>query len=285
MYRKIQSDPQFLLEIFSTPNTPSHILFDCDGLILDTEPIYTQVALQTIRTLLSDHSKDFTDHRLFPLSVKQKVMGGDKFQVARFMSQHLNNTFNLQITPEDWIRHTEPLETALFALGCKLMPAVSDLVRLFIENEYPVAVATSSSRQSFTVKSKLHAKLFSSFPVITCGDDLDYSSENENQIMHDKSTRRRVQGKPHPSIFSTARHHLNRSPSHHGLVLEDSPNGVVAALRSGHSCIWVPDKSLEPGFHLIDNVFENLKNVESIDPNLFVYRATSLHELLNVLKK
>lgn len=305
MYRKIQNDPEFLEKTLSLSkhhhnhkhdhhhdHDRHHILFDCDGLILDTEPIYSQVALQSIRHFLSlsssdnkhlhhhqhhhhhnQHANQEYHETLFPHSLKLKVMGGDKFQVAQFMAEHVNTLNSVQITAQDWSNHTEPLETELFTLGCNLMPYVKELVDSLVKKGWLIAVATSSSRHCFTIKSAPHSSFFSSFPVITCGDDPDFSNGNCHN--------RPVQGKPHPSIFSTARHHLNRLPSQPGIALEDSPNGVVAALRSGHSCIWVPAESVQEGFDPIDEISSKFPN--EIDPNLFVYRAKSLKDLLDII--
>ena len=154
------------------------------------------------------------------------------------------------------------------------MPGIVDLVSLVKSKGFKAAVATSSARETFLLKSGPHSALFAAFDAITCGDDPDYSDPNTND-----SDRPQVKGKPHPSIFRTARHHLNCA-ERHGIVLEDSPNGVVAALRSGHSCIWVPAKR-GASFDLIDEILGG----EIVKDNLWVYRADSLYEVIEALKE
>ena len=273
VYKAIQNDPHHLSSLLTTTNSDYHVLFDCDGLILDTEPIYSTVAIASIRHFLLLHNKtqhDDDDHSLFPRSVKFKVMGGTSDQVSQNMANYLSVTHGIPVTAADWSSVTAPIEYHHFSLGCPLMPFISETINLFKAKGWPIALATSSARHTFLLKSQPHSDLFANFPVITCGDDLDYSSPDSDN--HPK-----VKGKPDPSIFRTARHHLNRSPSHSGIVLEDSPNGVVAALRSGHSCIWVPMGDTEPGFHLIDEVLKQFEN--EIPAGLWVYRASSLKEL------
>ena len=281
LYTALQNDPKHLASLLCSETDGStahpHILFDCDGLILDTEPIYSHVALSSIKHLLSLHNKEATDSTdLFPLSIKLKVMGGSKEQVSHNMATYLSSVQNIPITADEWSAITTPLESHHFSLGCPLMPFIHETVNLFIQRRWPIAVATSSSRSTFLLKSQPHSDLFSNFHAITCGDDPDYSAESHLSLP--SLVRPSVKGKPDPSIFRTARHHLNRSPSHPGIVLEDSPNGVVAALRSGHSCIWVPAKDVAPGFQLIDAVLKDYAH--EIQTGLWVYRATSLQELV-----
>lgn len=280
MVTYIENDPKHLSTLLSSHY---HVLFDCDGLILDTEPIYSAVALSAIRHLLRQHNKPPHDHnvyddQLFPKSVKFKVMGGTSDQVSHKMAQYLATTHDIPVTASDWSSLVAPLESHHFALGCPLMPFIRETVDLFKQKGWPMAVATSSARQTFFIKSQAHTDLFANFPVITCGDDPDYSIEIDEGACV-ASTRPKVKGKPHPSIFRTARHHLNLPPSHPGFVLEDSPNGVVAALRSGHSCIWVPAQDAPTGFQLIDNVLMEFEKEIPRDSGLWVYRASSLKEL------
>lgn len=272
-YRQLHANPDFLQSAF-TSNPRQHLLFDCDGLILDTEPIYSHVALLTLRHFLGD-SHIIDEASLFPLELKMKVMGGTKSLVSTQMAHYLNSLLppnSNPVTPSQWADHTTPLESHFFSLGCPLMPGIAELVALVKDKGLPAAVATSSARSTFLLKSSPHYdQVFSRFDTIVCGDDPDYTYPIcENRPV--------VKGKPHPSIFRTARHHLNRQPSHPGIVLEDSPNGVVAALRSGHSCIWIPAVK-DCSFDVIDEIL----NHQSIQDGLWVYRADSLYEVINCI--
>ena len=269
-YTRLRNNPRFL---HSSLAASPHFLFDCDGLILDTEPVYSRVALLALQTFLAGTLT-------FPRDLKLKVMGASKDQVSALMAQYLNSVLSADskpVSPAEWAARTAPLEAHHFALGCPLMPGIVDLVPLVKAKGLLAAVATSSDRRTFYLKSGPHSELVAHLDSITCGDDPDYSLSD-----HDCSHQRpSVQGKPHPSIFHTARHHLNRSPRQPGIVLEDSPNGVVAALRSGHSCIWVPCVEVDgPGFELIDDI---LASGYEIPEGLWVYRADSLYEVIEAL--
>lgn len=278
-YRKLHSTPDFLPSVLASSfSSAPHLLFDCDGLLLDTEPIYSHVALLALRHFLNGCAAE--DELLFPGELKMRVMGGTKSLVSQQMVGHLNSLLPAHrrpVSPEEWAEHTTPLESLHFALGCPLMPGAAELVALVRAKGLALAVATSSARETFLLKSRPHCEqVFRLFDTIVCGDDPDYSVVDVDC----SQPRPIVKGKPHPSIFRTARHHLNRQPSHRGIVLEDSPNGVVAALRSGHSCIWIPAAKDCP-FQVIDDIL----NRQVIPDGLWVYRAESLYQVIDALNR
>ena len=189
LYRAITDDKHFLQSSFqhgtsTSSNTPPHILFDCDGLILDTEPIYSLAAISSLRHFT--RSSAIPADQLFPESLKLKVMGGTESQVSQQMADHLNallSNHNQLISADDWSAHTTPLETHHFSLGCPLMPGIVDLVALVKSKGFKAAVATSSARESFLLKSGPHSALFAAFDAITCGDDPDYRVTQPQTIL------------------------------------------------------------------------------------------------------
>ncbi len=86
-----------------------------------------------------------------------------------------------------------------------------------------MAVATSSTRSKFALKTQGHSELFKSFQSITCGDDAGI-----------------VKGKPAPDLFLEARRKLGSPPSENCLVFEDALNGIEAARNAGMPVIWIP---------------------------------------------
>lgn len=116
-----------------------------------------------------------------------------------------------------------------------LLPGVQKLVTHLKKHNIPMAVATSSRRRNFELKSAHHQDLFGLFEgKIVCGDDKQY----------------KMQGKPAPDIFlTTAKTFLGRDvgdagsePSEiqkeersKGLVFEDALPGLQAGKRAGMS--------------------------------------------------
>ena len=116
-----------------------------------------------------------------------------------------------------------------------LLPGVRKLVHHLKKYNIPIAVATSSSRRNYDMKTAHLQSLFECFEgKVVCGDDDKYN----------------MKGKPAPDIFiTTAREMLNRDVGHptvtqtdihiyerrKGLVFEDSLPGMQAGKRAGMS--------------------------------------------------
>jgi pseudouridine-5'-monophosphatase len=92
----------------------------------------------------------------------------------------------------------------------------------------PQAVATSSDRHHFELKTSRHKAWFSIFDCIVTGEDPELR-----------------EGKPAPDIFLLAARRLGADPAH-CLVIEDAPAGVEAARAAGMKVAVVPDGNLSP---------------------------------------
>src|SRR5690242_7759004 len=89
-----------------------------------------------------------------------------------------------------------------------------------------MAVASSSSRAMFELKTVRHRDWFSRFASIVLGDDA--------RIRH---------GKPAPDLFLVAAAAMGASPAS-CVVVEDAPAGVEAARNAGMAVIAVPDPGM-----------------------------------------
>ncbi|KAJ2725704.1 Pseudouridine-5'-phosphatase [Coemansia sp. Benny D115] len=191
----------------------SHIkacIFDMDGLLLDTESIYTAVT----NKILEPYGKSF------PIETKLKMMGRD----VRTATGILLSDLQLSMSFEEYDRQATELKQIYFRES-KMMPGAAKLLRHLAQHSIPIAVATGSSKEMFLVKTSRHP-IFDLFKgCITCGDD--------PEVKHSK---------PAPDIFLTAMKRLDAElkPSD-CLVFEDAENGIEAANRAGMSSVWVHD--------------------------------------------
>lgn len=175
------------------------VIFDMDGVLLDTEPLYT-VAYDRIMAPYGV--------RLDP-STKLEIMG----RRALHSAAHVINKFGLPLSPEEFLAKRQPVLEELFS-SSPAVPGAEAFVRSLSAQEIRLAVATSTARETFLLKTRPHA-WFSLFDVIVCGDD----REVENP-------------KPAPDIFLTAARRVG-IPIQNCTIFEDSPSGVEAAAASG----------------------------------------------------
>jgi HAD superfamily hydrolase (TIGR01509 family) len=207
------------------------VIYDMDGLLLDTEPFYTEAS----RRIAARHGK------VFDWTVKARMIGLRAQDSARIFTDSLG----MPMSPEEYLEARRSVLEELFPQA-KPMPGAVRLTEHLHRHEVPQAVATSSDRRHFALKTSQHRKWFEIFDCIVIGDD--------PHVLH---------GKPAPDIFILAARKLGVAVSE-CLVFEDSPVGVAAARAAGMSVIAVPDPHLEEDiFSSADAV---LRNLEAFDP-------------------
>ncbi|XP_039502496.1 probable pseudouridine-5'-phosphatase isoform X2 [Drosophila santomea] len=192
----------------------THCVFDMDGLLLDTERLYT-VATEMI---LEPYGK------AYPFEVKEQVMGLQTEPLARFMVEY----YDLPMSWEEYARQ-QRANTEILMRNAELMPGAERLLRHLHANKIPFCLATSSGADMVELKTAQHRELFGLFNHKVCGST-------------DKEV---VNGKPAPDIFLVAAARFGVPPKASDcLVFEDSPNGVTAANSAGMQVVMVPDPRL-----------------------------------------
>ena len=189
----------------------THVVFDMDGVLLDTEHLYTEATQRIVGRY----------GRTFDWSVKGHMIG----RPARDSARYLVETLQLPITADDYLREREALFETLMPTA-QAMPGARALTDALRARAVPLAVATSSARPIYDLKTVNHRDWFASFAVVVTGDDP-----------------RIERGKPAPDIYLLAARELGADPAQ-CLAIEDAPAGVEAARAAGMQVIAVPDPAL-----------------------------------------
>lgn len=215
-------------------NKITHVIYDLDGLLLGTETLNAQVN----KEIASGYGKTFNN------KVKSKVNGRSAINSAEIIVEMLE----IPLTSEEYLEQRNARINQLYCQAKPLSGAVR-LTKHLHQHQIPQAVATSSIRRTFELKTNNYQEWFDLFDCIVLGDDPAL----------DKS-------KPAPDIFLIAAQRLQASPEQ-CLVFEDSLAGMEAALAAGMSVVVVPDPDLDK--QLYWRAHQVLNSLTEFEPQLW----------------
>jgi HAD superfamily hydrolase (TIGR01509 family) len=206
------------------------LVFDFDGLILDTEvPIF-----QAWAELYAEHGVELE------LALWQSIIGTDSFDPVAELERRLGRTLDWAVIDERRRQRRDELQ-ALEAVRPGILDWLAEAKRLGL----PVGIASSSPRQ-WVVDHLDRLGLVDQFSCIRCRDDVG-------------------EAKPSPASYRAVLDYFGVAPSE-GLAVEDSVHGVAAAKAAGMRCVAVPGP-LTRGmdFSGADLVLDSLDQVDLAD--------------------
>ena len=219
-------------------NFPQAILFDLDGVLLDTEPLLANAWSETAKEYNHYLSKD----KLLELKGRRRIDCAKKLH--KWINKE-NSIKELLITQKEKVNQqiskAKPFKGAI------------DLINYCLNIKLPIALVTSSSSESFKIKSSVNPWL-NFFSTRILGDDKFISA-----------------GKPSPEPYLRALELLNVDPNK-TWVIEDSYAGAVAALKAECNLLFF-SKEIEILSKLI-NEFSQEK----------IHRINHLSEIIYYLK-
>jgi mannitol-1-/sugar-/sorbitol-6-/2-deoxyglucose-6-phosphatase len=194
-----------------TPPTIDAIIFDMDGLLVDSEPLWRIAEIETLT------------------AVGVPITEEDAVQTTGLRTDEVVELWYSRYPWSDPPKKAieARIITRLIALTRergKLMPDVREALQAVSEAGYPLAIASSSSSEIITA-------VLDTFDIAAYFQVVQ-SAEHEQY------------GKPHPGVYIEAARRLNVAPWR-CLAFEDSPNGVIAAKAARMRCIAVPDPALQ----------------------------------------
>lgn len=180
------------------------VIFDMDGVIVDTEPVHRYAYYQLFNEL--------------NITVPEEMYTSFTGFSTRNTFQFLKNQFNLQQDVEDLIQEKRNRFNDAFDTkeDLTLLDGVENLIKDLHQNGMQLIVASSASKVTID-RVFTRFNLHQYFSHIVSGEDFP-------------------QSKPHPAIFEQAAS-LSTAPKENCIVIEDSTNGVKAANAAGIFCV------------------------------------------------
>lgn len=206
------------------------VIFDMDGIILDSEPFWKEVEIEIFNSLGVPLTPEMCE-----TTTGMRLVDVTRLWHSRYPwneKEHSFDSVNAEIV-EGLIKKIK--EKGVMNNG------VTELLEMFAAKKLPMAIASSSDMNIIdTVLDKFEIRKY--FKVI-------HSAENEKY------------GKPHPAIYLTAAEMLGIDPVN-CLAIEDSFNGVVSAVAARMKTAAYPEKTnfYNPKFAIADLKFRSLKD-------------------------
>ena len=182
------------------------VIFDFDGLILDTEePIY-----RSWLEVYEAHGEDL------PFERWVKIVGSttEVFHPQHHLEERLGRPLSQEVIERRIGRRTELI------LAQQLLPGIVQHIDAARSMGLKLGVASSSTRD--WVSGHLdRLGILGRFDCVRCRDDV-------------------TSAKPAPDLYIAVLECLGVSPSE-AVAIEDSPNGVIAAKQAGIRCVAIPN--------------------------------------------
>jgi HAD superfamily hydrolase (TIGR01509 family) len=205
------------------------VIFDMDGVIVDTEPVHSYAYFQHFAELNIDVSKDmFTS-----------FMGNS----TRNTFQKLKELFPIEGEVEELIQRKRTLFNDAFdsKKDLYLIEGVEKLIQDLHQNGMQLILASSAAKVTIDrVFNRFNLHQY--FSHIVSGEDFPHS-------------------KPHPAIFEFAAS-LSAAPKENCIVIEDSTNGIKSAKAAGLFCVgYNSENSKLQDLSLADVIVQSLDDL------------------------
>jgi HAD superfamily hydrolase (TIGR01509 family) len=211
---------------------PDAIIFDMDGLLVDSEPVWNIAERAVIEARGKIHD----------MALQAGFVG---MRLDEYWS-NMARVYQLEDEIDVLVADAVNRMRAMIAEHVHPRPGASDLIRFALEHRLPIAIASSSPVTviSAVVEAKGWNEIFS---TRVSGDEV-------------------ARGKPAPDVYLEAARRLGVDPVH-TLALEDSVNGARAAVAAGMTCYAVPDPThAAPAdfVHITPHVVQTLHEVRTM---------------------
>jgi HAD superfamily hydrolase (TIGR01509 family) len=206
---------------------PAAVIFDNDGLLLDTESVWTRAE----RDIFERRKVEFTPAH------KRELVGTSAEECGRLLEQRLGEPARgLEL-----IEELNELVIAELEHGVEAMVGARELLHRLKERGTPIGLVSNSPLR-FVQRSLEIVGFHDRFDVVLSAHEV-------------------AAPKPSPDPYLEACRRLGVQPTPEVIVLEDSPTGVAAGRAAGLTVIGIPSVEgvvLEEAHHIAESLLDDV---------------------------
>jgi HAD superfamily hydrolase (TIGR01509 family) len=188
----------------------SAVVFDLDGVLLDSEPVWEEVR----REFVVDRGGTWSEE------IQRNLMGMSTAEWARYLSEQIPGT----PTAVDVASAVIARMRSEYERDLPLVDGARDVVQ-GLSTHWPLGLASSSPLDLIDVVLSF-AELEKHFDAVVSADSV-------------------ARGKPAPDVYNAVFERL-RTAAHECVAVEDSSNGIRAAVAAGAHVVAVPNRAFPP---------------------------------------
>jgi HAD superfamily hydrolase (TIGR01509 family) len=208
------------------------VVFDLDGVLIDSEQVWAEVREQLARS----------SGGRWPPEAARRMMGMSSPEWSAYMAGELA----VPMTPEEISAAVVERVAARYRAGLPLLPGAVEAVRR-LATRWPLGLASSANRPLIDLVLET-AGLGDAFAATVSSEEV-------------------ARGKPAPDVYLEAAGRLGVEPGRCAAV-EDSANGIRAALAAGMRVVAVPNRAFPPPEDVVDQADLVVAEVGELRPEL-----------------
>ena len=215
------------------------VVFDLDGVLLDTEEVWDE-ARQQITEERGGRWRDDAQRAMMGLSSPE-------------WSRYMHDVLDVPDPPDEISAEVVSRLEGLYRERLPLVPGALEAVRR-IGERWPLAIASSSNRP-----------LIDLFLELTGLDDMFRSTVSSEEV---------ARGKPAPDVYLEAARRLGVEPTS-SAAIEDSENGIRSARAAGMNVIAIPNRVFPPSDDALSLAHVVVRALDELTPEVVSRAATA----------